>query len=476
MFSATSLSKLAPRGASSALRSTVGRVSSAALSRRTAVTNAATDKFATKAGLATVLGAQWGDEGKGKLVDILAKQYDIIARFNGGANAGHTLVVEGKKFPFHLLPCGMLYKDKLNVIGNGVVLDLNTMKRELQTLWDAGHDTTNRLVISDRAHIVLQIHKDVDGALENKANVSGTAIGTTRRGIGPTYSSKAKRDGLRVAELVGDWDTFVQRHTALVRSLQTMYGVSPADYDLEGEQRQLKEHAEMIRPWVKDTVSLLNYALNDGKRVLAEGANACLLDMDFGTYPYVTSSSTTVGGVATGLGVAPTKLGSVIGVVKAYTTRVGAGPFPTELTDENGKQLCKVGHEFGTTTGRERRCGWLDIPVLRYSNMVNGYSSINITKLDVLSGFKEIQIGTHYTVNGTRLPDGHMPATIPELAKVQVEYETVPGWMCDISKAKSFADLPANAQKYVKRVEELLNIPVSYIGVGPGREEMISTQ
>ncbi len=436
--------------------------------------SSALDAYATKAQLATVLGAQWGDEGKGKLVDILAKQFDIVARFNGGANAGHTLVVGGKKFPFHLLPCGMLYEDKLNVIGNGVVLDLGVLKKELQQLWDAGHDTSSRLVISDRAHIVLNIHKLTDGILETRADTTGTAIGTTRRGIGPTYSSKAKRDGLRVGDLVGDWSIFEARYRALVTSLQAMYGLE--SYDAEGELAELKAHADLIRPWVRDTVTLLNTEYAAGKRILAEGANACLLDMDFGTYPYVTSSSTTVGGVATGLGLAPTKLGSVIGVVKAYTTRVGAGPFPTELTDANGEQLGSVGREFGTTTGRSRRCGWLDIPVLRYSNFINGYSSVNVTKLDVLSGFKEVKIGTHYTVAGKRLPLGHMPSTIADLAKVEVEYETLPGWMCDISKATSFAELPENAQKYVRRIEELMGVPVSYIGVGPGREEMISTE
>ena len=409
-------------------------------------------------------------QGKGKLVDILARRYDIIARFNGGANAGHTLVVEGKKFPFHLLPCGMLYPDKLNVIGNGVVLDLPKMMDELQKLWAAGHDTTKRLVISDRAHLVFDFHKIVDGQLETAAKAN--AIGTTRRGIGPTYSAKAKRDGIRVAELVGDFEAFKARHAALVKSTQSMYG--GFEYDVAGEQERFRKYAETIKPWVTDTVSLLNNALNEGKSVLAEGANACLLDLDFGTYPYVTSSSTTVGGVATGLGVAPQKLGSVIGVVKAYTTRVGAGPFPTELTDAVGQSLVKIGHEFGTTTGRARRCGWLDVPVVRYSNMINGYSSINVTKLDVLSTFPSIKIGTHYKVNGKRLPDGHMPSTLPALGAVEVEYEELPGWQCDISKAKTFEDLPANAQKYLRRVESLVGVPVSYVGVGPGREEMIS--
>jgi len=427
------------------------------------------DLHADRARVAAVLGAQWGDEGKGKLVDILARRFDIIARFNGGANAGHTLVVDGKKFPFHLLPCGMLYPDKVNVIGNGVVLDVPKMFQELQNLWDAGHNTEGRLVISDRAHLVFDFHKLVDGQLETAAKAN--AIGTTRRGIGPTYSSKAKRDGIRVAELVNtDWDYFVSRHNALVDSVQRMYGF---EYNAKEEQERFKEYREKMKPWVRDTVSLLNTALREGKSVLAEGANACLLDIDFGTYPYVTSSSTTVGGVATGLGIAPQRLESVIGVVKAYTTRVGSGPFPTELTDEVGNELCRIGHEFGTTTGRARRCGWLDVPVLRYSTFVNGYTSINITKLDVLSTFPEIKIGTHYRVNGKRLPDGHMPSTLQELAAVEVEYETLPGWQCDISKVESFKELPAAAQNYLKRIEELVGVPISYVGVGAGREAMI---
>lgn len=422
--------------------------------------------------IVAVLGAQWGDEGKGKLVDILAKKFDIVARFNGGANAGHTLVVDGKKYPFHLLPCGMLYKDKLNVIGNGVVLDIPIMFKELQKLWDDGFDTEGRLVISDRAQLVFDIHKQIDGALEVSAGKQGKEIGTTRRGIGPTYTNKAKRDGIRVGELVGDWDHFVKRHTDLCNSLCKMYNIT---YDAPAEQAKYKAYADKIRPWVKDTVSLLNQSYADGKTILAEGANAVMLDLDFGTYPYVTSSSTSAGGICTGLGIAPNKMSTVIGIVKAYTTRVGGGPFPTELHDETGESIRKVGGEFGTTTGRPRRCGWLDIPVLRYSAFVNGYTSINITKLDVLSSLKEIKIGSHYSVNGKRLPDGHMPSTIADLAKVQVEYETLPGWECDISKVTKISDLPKNAQAYVKRVEELVGIPVAWVGVGAGRHEMATS-
>lgn len=363
----------------------------------------------------------------------------------------------------------MLYPGKLNVIGNGVVLDVGKMMAELKNLWDANISTEGRLVVSDRAHVVFDFHKLIDGQLETAAKAN--AIGTTRRGIGPTYSSKAKRDGIRVCELVGDWDHFVARHTALVESMQRMYGF---DYDIKAEQEQFKEWRAVMSPWVKDTVSLLNHAYNDGKSILAEGANACLLDLDFGTYPYVTSSSTTAGGISTGLGLAPTKLGSVIGVVKAYTTRVGSGPFPTELNDEIGAALCKIGHEFGTTTGRPRRCGWLDIPVLRYSNFINGYTSINITKLDVLSTFKEIKIGTHYEIDGVRLPDGHMPSMLDQLSKVKVVYETMPGWNCDISKVTSFDQLPTEAKNYLKRIEQLVQVPISYVGTGPGRTEMIT--
>ncbi len=420
---------------------------------------------------ATVLGSQWGDEGKGKLVDILAKEYDIIARFNGGANAGHSLVVGTKKFAFHLLPCGMLYEDKINIIGNGVVLDIPTMLHELDSLKSANISTRGRLLISNRAHLVFDFHKMVDGQLETKAK--SDAIGTTRRGIGPTYSSKMKRDGIRVGELVGDWETFIRRHTSLVRAMQDMYGF---DYDILAEQAKYKQYAEIIRPMVVDTTHYLHDAYTKGKTILAEGANACLLDIDFGTYPYVTSSSTTVGGISTGLGISPNKIGDVHGVVKAYTTRVGSGPFPTELGEEQGpgEVMCRLGHEFGTTTGRPRRCGWLDIPLLKYSTIINGYTQLNLTKLDVLSTLSEIKIATHYCIDGNRLPDGYMPATIEELAKVTVEYESMQGWQCDISKASSFEELPVQAQKYVEKIEQLVGVPITFVGVGPARDEMIT--
>jgi len=413
----------------------------------------------------TVLGAQWGDEGKGKLVDILALKYDIIARFNGGANAGHTLVVGDKKFAFHLLPCGMLYPDKTNIIGNGVVLHIPTMLKELKSLDDAGIDYEGRLKISDRAHLVLDAHQIIDG-LREKA-LGGKAIGTTKKGIGPTYSSKVTRNGLRVGDMFQDG--FHQKYCNLVHNLQEMYSF---EYDMKEELERLDEYKGQIQDMVMDTVHFVNSSIRAGRTVLAEGANAALLDIDFGTYPYVTSSPTTAGGVCTGLGIPPTKIDSTIGVVKAYTTRVGAGPFPTELEDQVGQEMRDVGHEYGTTTGRPRRCGWLDVPVVQYGHMINGYQSLNITKLDVLSGLNTVKIGTKYKVNGETLPYGMMPSTLDGLARVEVEYEEMDGWMCDISEAQDFNDLPKNAQAYLRRIEELVGVEISWVGVGPGRTEM----
>jgi adenylosuccinate synthase len=413
-----------------------------------------------------VLGAQWGDEGKGKLVDVLAKRYDIVGRFNGGANAGHTLVVDGKKFAFHLLPCGMLYPGKINIIGNGVVLHLPTMLAELKKLADAGIDYRGRLLISDRAQLLFEAHKILDGRQEDA--LGGANIGTTRKGIGPCYSSKATRIGVRVGDLA-NWDVFKKRHEHLIVSLQQQVKF---DYDLREEQTRMKQYYEQIKDMIVDSVSYLNNALKKGKTVLAEGANAALLDIDFGTYPFVTSSPTTAGGICTGLGIPPTKIDSVIGVVKAYTTRVGSGPFPSELIDATGEKLRAIGHELGTTTGRPRRCGWLDIPVLQYSHALNNYQSLNVTKLDVLSDFPELKIGVSYKLDGKRLAPGLMPSTLAQLEKVQIEYETMPGWKSDISKCRTFEELPAAAKAYLRRIEELVGVPVSWVGVGAGRNDM----
>jgi len=426
------------------------------------------DSSGLQSRLCAVLGAQWGDEGKGKLVDCLARRYDIVARFNGGSNAGHTLVVNGAKFAFHLLPCGMLYEGKVNVVGNGVVVHVPTLMEELHKLKEAGVDTAGRLKISNRAHLLFDFHQAVDGQLETE--LQALNIGTTRKGIGPCYSSKANRNGVRVGELL-DFAKFEQKYNTLARWMQQRYGVQP---DTATELARYKDYAAALKPMIADTVYFLNDQYRNGKTILAEGANAALLDLDFGTYPYVTSSSTTGGGVCTGLGLAPTLIDTALGVVKAYTTRVGAGPFPTELKDQVGAKLREIGREFGTTTGRPRRCGWLDIPVVRYAHALNNFQGINITKLDVLSDFDELLIGVTYKLNGQRLPYGQMPSRLEELAAVEVEYEKLPGWKCDISKCRTMSDLPRNAQAYLKRVESLLEVPISWIGVGPGRLDMVT--
>jgi len=421
-----------------------------------------------------VLGAQWGDEGKGKLVDILAQKYDIVARFNGGANAGHTLVVEGEKFALHLVPCGILVPTVHNVIGSGTVVHVPTMLQELEHLEQSKISYEGRLFISKRAHVLFDFHKLIDGAQEQ---VRGKKkIGTTKRGIGPCYANKMNRNGIRFGDLL-HWDSFVQKYHSLVETVKTNYPKTLEGYKHEEELAMYKEnYLSKIKPMITDTVLLLYKAMKEGKRILAEGANAAMLDIDCGTYPAVTSSNTTCGGVATGLGIPPHKLEACVGVVKAYTTRVGNGPFPTELLegDKVGDILCKVGHEYGTTTGRRRRCGWLDIPLLRYTNVVNGYSTINITKLDVLNTLEKVKIGITYKINDRTLEYGEMPSCLESLSQVQVEYEEHTGWLKEISNCKNFSELPEQAVNYVRRVEELVGVPLAWIGVGPDRNQMIS--
>jgi len=344
-----------------------------------------------------ILGSQWGDEGKGKLVDILAKDYDVCARFNGGANAGHTVVADGHKYAFHLLPCGILYQKCVNVLGNGVVVHIPTMFEELEQLDKNGIDYKGRLLISDRAHLVSDILIQADGMLEQQKGKA--AIGTTKRGIGPTYASKALRIGLRVGDLA-DWTRFREKYDTFVKEVSYLYRIDNFDSRKELDQlRTLSERMSKDR-MIIDSIEYMSKALTGGKRIIAEGANATMLDMDFGTYPYITSSSTTVGGVCTGLGVPPQVVETNIGIMKAYTTRVGGGPFPTELLDETGVRLQKVGFEFGATTGRPRRCGWLDLNVVKFSNKINGLTSINMTKLDVLSGIPKIQVAVNYELDG----------------------------------------------------------------------------
>lgn len=402
--------------------------------------------------------------------DILAGKYDIVARFNGGANAGHTIVVDQKKYAFHLLPCGMLYPQCMNVIGNGVVLHPPTMFEELQQLTDNGVEYDGRLLISDRCHLLFDFHQVIDGMKENA--LAEKQIGTTKKGIGPCYSSKTTRNGLRVGNLCCcTWEEFEKQYKVLLNDMKNQYKF---EYDGEEELARYKKYKELLTPMTVDSIHWLNSQYDAGKSILAEGANAALLDIDFGTYPFVTSSTTTRGGLSTGLGIAPNKVDCAIGIVKAYTTRVGSGPFPTELEDEVGQALRDVGHEYGTTTGRPRRCGWLDLCVVKYSNMLNGYDSINITKLDVLDNLDDIKIGVAYKIDGVTLPSGMMPSTLGALSKVEVEYETLKGWKTDISKIKKYEDLPAEAKAYVERVEELCGVPVSWIGTGPGRDDMVS--
>ncbi|CAG8533074.1 14983_t:CDS:10 [Dentiscutata heterogama] len=417
-------------------------------------------------GVTVVLGSQWGDEGKGKLVDLLAQEADICARCAGGNNAGHTIVVNGTKYDFHLLPSGLINPNCISIIGSGVVVHIPSFFEELKTLEEKGLNTSGRLLISDRAHLVFDFHQIVDGLKEKELGHS--SIGTTKKGIGPAYSSKASRSGLRVHHL-SNHEAFAEKFRKLVENRKKRYG--QFEYDVEAEIERYKHFAIRLKPYVVDSVSFMHKCLTLHKKILVEGANALMLDLDFGTYPYVTSSNTTIGGVSTGLGIPPTKIDKVIGVVKAYTTRVGGGPFPTELNDEKGEYLQRVGAEIGATTGRKRRCGWLDLVVLKYSTLINGYTSLNLTKLDVLDNLNEIKVATAYCIDGKPLES--FPADLDILEKVTVQYEILQGWKSDISKCRRFSELPENAQKYVKFIENYLRVPVEWIGVGVNREDMI---
>lgn len=408
-----------------------------------------------------VLGAQWGDEGKGKIVDLLAEKADIVARCQGGNNAGHTVVVGDKFYDFHLLPSGIVWPDCISLIGNGVVIHVPGLFEEIKKNEEKGlTNWQSRLKISDRAHLVFDFHQAADGLEESQRQENKTKLGTTKRGIGPTYSSKANRNGIRVSDLVGDFDKFREKFTNLADNFSSRFPT--LTIDKEAELTRYKEFAERIRPMVTETVSFLHSRIHQGKSVLVEGANAAMLDIDFGTYPYVTSSNCSIGGVCTGLGLPPKFIGDIYGVVKAYTTRVGDGPFPTEQLNEIGEFLQKTGHEYGVTTGRPRRCGWLDIPLLKYTSTVNGYSGIALTKLDILDSMDEIKIGVGYLKNGKEL--SHFPSSIQEFEGIQVEYITLPGWNpSTIAQCKTFESLPPNAQAYVNKIQQLLEIPVKWI-------------
>uniref|UniRef100_A0A669CYK0 Adenylosuccinate synthetase n=1 Tax=Oreochromis niloticus TaxID=8128 RepID=A0A669CYK0_ORENI len=406
-----------------------------------------------------VLGAQWGDEGKGKVVDLLAQDADMVCRCQGGNNAGHTVVVDSVEYDFHLLPSGIINPKVTAFIGNGVVIHLPGLFEEAEKNERKGKslkDWEKRLIISDRAHIVFDFHQAVDGVQEQqRQEQAGQNLGTTKKGIGPVYSAKAARSGLRICDLLADFTQFSER------------SVLPTTLYIN-----LKTFSCQIKPMVRDGVHYMYEALHGPpKKILVEGANAALLDIDFGTYPFVTSSNCTVGGVCTGLGMPPQNVGEVYGVVKAYTTRVGIGAFPSEQKNEIGELLQTRGKEVGVTTGRKRRCGWLDLVLIKYAHMINGFTALALTKLDILDVFTKIKVGIGYKVDNQTIP--HFPANQEVLERVEVQYETLPGWDSDTSAARSFEELPENAQKYVRFIEEHVGVPVKWIGVGKSRESMI---
>lgn len=418
-----------------------------------------------------VIGAQWGDEGKGKIVDALTESADWVVRYQGGNNAGHTVKVGEEKFVLHLIPSGVLHAGKHAVIGHGVVLDPHGLLKEIRGLEERGFDLNGRLFISDRAHIVFPYHKALDVGAEDKAATGkGAKIGTTRRGIGPTYGDKILRCGIRAGQLIRP-DAEVLIRTAAEHANERLLSLGTEPLAVDSVVEEMLAAAAALRPYIADTIVLLNEALADGGDILFEGAQGTMLDIDFGSYPFVTSSSPTSGGAATGSGIAPNRIEKVYGVCKAYTTRVGEGPFPTEDTGPEGLEMGKVGQEFGATTGRPRRCGWFDAVVARYATWVNGIDAWAITKLDVLDQFETIRLCTAYEVDGERL--SHMPADTEVFARCQPIYEEMPGWLTDTTSIQSYDELPAAAKSFLARVEVLTGAPVEIASVGPRRSQTI---
>ncbi len=415
-----------------------------------------------------ILGLQWGDEGKGKIVDFLATQYDIVARFQGGPNAGHTLKFDGKKYVLHTVPSGIFRQELLNLIGNGVVIDPTTLVKELDNLDNAGVEYRSRLLVAKKAHLILPTHRLLDAA--NEVAKGKEKIGSTLKGIGPTYMDKTGRNGLRVGDtLLPD---FLERYNSLKnKHLGLLQALPDVAFDLAGEEQRWFAALDILRSLkLVDGEYFINKMLAEGKRILAEGAQGSMLDIDFGTYPYVTSSNTITSGVCSGLGVAPQTIGQVIGITKAYCTRVGGGPFPTELLDETGDFLRTEGVEFGSTTGRPRRCGWIDLPQLKYTIMLNGVTQLAITKIDVLNKFAEIKAATHYRY------DGQVTDQLPfDLCGIPLEpvYEDFEGWQEQLDNAKDFDDLPKAAQTYLEALETYLEVPITMVSTGPERESLI---
>lgn len=416
-----------------------------------------------------VVGAQWGDEGKGKIVDVLGEKADYVVRFQGGNNAGHTIVVNGEKSILHLLPSGVLHKNAVCIIGPGVVVDPFVLLEEIDVLEKKGVSSSH-IYISDRAHLIMPYHIKLDELQEER--LAGNKIGTTKRGIGPCYADKYTRIGLRVGDLI-DFESFKTKlkSTLSIKNDQItkLYNEKPFDY--EEMVMQFSEIRENLLPRMMDSLSVVNEALDQDKMVLFEGAQAAMLDINYGTYPYVTSSSPTSAGVCAGAGISPKKLDKIIGVVKAYSTRVGEGPFVTELFDEEGEKLREIGHEYGATTGRPRRCGWLDLNVVKHAACINGLTDLVITKIDVLSDFEEIKVCTGYEIDGQIFDT--IPASVEMVAKAKAVYEIFPGWQCDITGIRTYEELPENCKAYIKRIEEFTNTRISLVSVGPDRENNI---
>ncbi len=415
-----------------------------------------------------ILGLQWGDEGKGKIVDYLATQYDIVARFQGGPNAGHTLKFDEKKYVLHTIPSGIFRPELINLIGNGVVLDPITMQKELENLDEAGVGYKDRLLVANKAHLILPTHRYLDAASENAKGKE--KIGSTLRGIGPTYMDKTGRNGLRVGDIVRP--DFEQRYEALKKKhMELLQIYPPVEFDLAGEEQRWFASIEILRKLqlVKGEY-FINEALKAGKKILAEGAQGSMLDIEYGTYPFVTSSNTITAGVCTGLGVAPQQIGEVIGISKAYCTRVGSGPFPTELFDETGEKLQREGGEFGATTGRPRRCGWIDLPQLRYTIMLNGVTQLVITKLDVLNNFDAVEAAFSYKVNGQ--PTKQLPYDLCE-EQIEPVYMAFPGWNQSLDECSRYDDLPAAAIQYLAALERELDTPITMVSTGPERKKLL---
>lgn len=414
-----------------------------------------------------LLGLQWGDEGKGKVVDVLTNNYDIIARFQGGPNAGHSLEFNGIKHILHTIPSGIFHNNAVNVIGNGVVIDPVVFKREIENINKLGIDATKKLVISRKAHIILPTHRILDGA--NEAAKGKDKIGSTLKGIGPTYTDKISRNGMRVGDLLKEdfeaiYKKKIDRH---LRMLSTF----DFEFDLAEFEKDFFEGIEIIKSCtIDDTEFYINEAITENKKILAEGAQGTLLDIDFGSYPFVTSSNTMCAGTCTGLGIAPQKIGDVIGIFKAYCTRVGSGPFPTELEDQVGQNLRDYGHEYGSTTGRPRRCGWMDLVALKYVVMLNGVTQLIMTKADVLDSFESIKIATKYRVNG-EITD-RFPFDIE--TNIEPIYEEFKGWSAKTTEMRTYDELPQAFKDYMKFIEDEIGVPIKYVSVGPDREQIIT--